>query len=203
MPGGGGAPCNVGAGPYGPGGDGVGAGVGIIAGIGGRGWDAGAAGRIGDGAIPLGWVGGRPSGGVLNVRGAVPPFCGPLGPPMGGGSRTDEGPGGGRDSLTPKTLPSAASRHHVDRTTRFRHTLPPTRQRIVLRPSPAAARVRSGSMRARSGSTTSPRSPRPASPCSAGTPRRDRRSGCGPMCPRRRPRSADTRPRPRPRRSQR
>ena len=67
---------------------------------------------IGEGTMPLGWVGGRPSGGVLNVRGPVPPLC----PPPGGGSRTDDGAGGGRDSLTPVTLPSVPSLHHVDRT---------------------------------------------------------------------------------------
>ena len=37
SPGGGGAPWSVGAGPYGPGGAGDGAGVGTIPGIGGRG----------------------------------------------------------------------------------------------------------------------------------------------------------------------
>ncbi len=89
TPGGGGAPCSVGV---------VGHGVGVAGGTA-AGWDAGGVGMPGPTTIPFGFVAGRPSGGVSDVLGVAVP------------SR----PLGCRDSLTPLTLPSVPSPHHVDR----------------------------------------------------------------------------------------
>ena len=91
---------------------------------------------IGDGTMPLGWVAGRPRGGVGKERGEVPPPC----CPPSDGSRTDEGPGGGRDSLTSLTLPSVSSRYHVDRGQRMLEHESSPRFRYGSARRPAASR---------------------------------------------------------------